>query len=105
MPKSTVDPDLQRRLKRVLDQAKGNLDAIRMAVFEAIKGVAPGRKRYLRDVLKKRAKRKILAQQRRMRAQEKAMLEEKKFQLTSAQRRDARSHELRLLNGVPEHDR
>ena len=59
MPKSSLDPDGQKRLERALELADGKLENVKNAVREAIKGVAEGRAIYLRNRLTQLARGRI----------------------------------------------
>ncbi len=59
MPKSSLDPDGQKRLEKVLELADGKLENVDDAVYKATRGVADGRIVYLRNELTRRAKRRI----------------------------------------------
>lgn len=59
MPKSSLDRDGQKRLERVLELADGKLESVEDAVSKAIRGVAEGRKVYLRNRLTQLAKSRI----------------------------------------------
>lgn len=60
MPASSLDADGKRRLEKTLELAGGDIEKVKGAVREALKGVSEeGRVVYLRNELTRRAKRRI----------------------------------------------
>lgn len=105
MPNSTLDPDGQKRLAKVLGIADGNSDLIPYAVRVALSDIHERARRvYLRNELARRARNRIRALQRKAKpkAKSKSVFA---FKITPAMRFDAWRHEQELCRGIPEDDR